>query len=256
MEDDWGEEDYEVEEVLENATHCEECDELTGHEILKQRAKGKGFDYLVKCEQCSYIHNLDIRPPALISIPFTLTDGPESETINLEVDEDEEFIVEDVFDQSEMLWRINQILVGEGRKVKYATAIDVKGINAIRTDKVRVKLTMTRGEDSEADVLIVPQETTYTGGNLIEHNDSTWRIRAIHTGSGRTMKGTVKAADIKRMYLHEPPRPEYFAPRTPRERRQAWKEGRLGDNPNPERPQGEIKKGVQPPTKRKKRPRN
>ncbi|HIF91056.1 MAG TPA: hypothetical protein EYQ58_05930, partial [Candidatus Poseidoniales archaeon] len=131
MEDDWGEEDYEVEEVLENATHCEECDELTGHEILKQRAKGKGFDYLVKCEQCSYIHNLDIRPPALISIPFTLTDGPESETINLEVDEDEEFIVEDVFDQSEMLWRINQILVGEGRKVKYATAIDVKGINAI-----------------------------------------------------------------------------------------------------------------------------
>jgi hypothetical protein len=30
----------------------------------------------------------------------------------------------------------------------------------------------------------------------------------------------------------------------------------LGDNPNPERPQGEIKKGVQPPTKRKKRPRN
>ena len=32
------------------------------------------------------------------------------------------------------------------------------------------------------------------------------------------------------MYLHEPPRPERFEPKTPRERRQAWKEGRLGFN--------------------------
>jgi hypothetical protein len=30
----------------------------------------------------------------------------------------------------------------------------------------------------------------------------------------------------------------------------------LGFNPNPERPAGDLKKGVQPPTKRKKRPRN
>ena len=256
MEDDWEEEDYEVVEVLENATHCSVCDEMTGHEILKEKAKGDGFDYLLKCEDCANVHTLHIRPPAVIKVAFTLTDGPESETILLEVDEDEEFIVEDIFEQSDMMWKINQILVGEGRKSKYALAKDVKGINAIRTDMVRVKLTMTRGEESEADIIIVPQETTYTGGNLIDHNDSTWRIRAIHTGSGRTMKGTVKASDIKRMYLHEPPRPEHFAPRTPRERRQAWKEGRLGYNPDPERPVGDIKKGVQPPTKRKKRPRN
>jgi len=256
MEDDWDEEDYEVEEVLENVTHCSACAEMTGHEILNEKTKGDGIDYLLKCEDCSNVHTLHIRPPAVIKVAFTLTDGPESETILLEVDEDEEFIVEDIFEQSDMMWKINQILVGEGRKSKYALAKDVKGINAIRTDMVRVKLTMTRGEESEADVIIVPQETTYTGGNLIDHNDSTWRIRAIHTGSGRTMKGTVKASDIKRMYLHEPPRPEHFAPRTPRERRQAWKEGRLGYNPDPERPVGDIKKGVQPPTKRKKRPRN
>lgn len=256
MEDEWEGDGYEEEEILDNATHCEKCDELTGQDILKERPKGNGIDYLLKCQQCATITTLHIRPPALIKLPFTLTDGPESETIYLEVDEDEEFIVHDVFKESEMLWEINQILIGEGRKAKYATARDVKGINAMRTDMVRVKITMTRGEDSEADTLIVPQETTYTGGNLMEHNDQTWRIRAIHTGSGRTMKGTVKAPSIKRMYLHEPPRLDHFSPRTPRERRQAWKEGRLGDNPNPDRPIGEVKKGVQPPTKRKKRPRD
>ena len=111
---------------------------------------------------------------------------------------------------------------------------------------VRVKLTLTRGEDSTPDVIVVPQETTFTGSHLMEHNGETWRIRAIHTGTGRTMRGTVEAPDIKRMYLHEPPKGEHFAPRTPRERRQAWKEGRLGFNPNPERPKEHVKKGVNP----------
>ena len=61
-----------------------------------------------------------------------------------------------------------------------------------------------------------------------------WRIRAIHTGAGRTMKGNVKAIDIKRIYLHEPIVEEILpVPKTERERRQAWKEGRLGYNPNP-----------------------
>jgi len=89
----------------------------------------------------------------------------------------------------------------------------------------------------------------------MDHNGETWRIRAIHTGTGRTLRGTVQAPDIKRMYLHEPPRPEYFAPRTPRERRQAWKEGKLGHNPNPIRPKEEIKKGVKPSFKKRKKPR-
>ena len=111
MEDDWDEEDYEVEEVLENATHCSECDDVTGHEILKEKAKGDGFDYLLKCEDCANVHTLHIRPPAVIKVAFTLTDGPESETIQLEVDEDEEFIVEDVFEEADMLWKINQILM-------------------------------------------------------------------------------------------------------------------------------------------------
>ena len=55
------------------------------------------------------------------------------------------------------------------------------------------------------------------------------------------------------MYLHEPPKQEYFEPKTPRERRQAWKEGRLGYNPNPEVPKEITKKRVRPQNKRKKK---
>ena len=109
---------------------------------------------------------------------------------------------------------------------------------------VRVKLTLTRGEDSTSDVLVVAEETSFTASHLLEHNGETWRIRAIHTGAGRTLRGTVRAPDIKRMYLHEPPNPEHFTPRTPRERRQAWKEGKLSLQSESERPKEQVKKGA------------
>ena len=88
---------------------------------------------------------------------------------------------------------------------------------------------------------------------MIDYAEEVWRIRAIHTGTGRTLKGTVEAQDIKRIYLHEPPNLEHFEPKTPRERRQAWKEGRLGYNPNPELPKEVTKKRVTPSNKRKKK---
>ena len=172
--------------------------------------------------------------------------GEEGIDNDLVVDADEEFVVGDVFEEDDMLWRIHQIELRTGQHTSGETAANIARITALRTDMVRVKLTLTRGEDSTADVLVVPQETTFTGSHLMEHNGETWRIRAIHTGAGRTMRGTVQAPDIKRMYLHEPPKGEHFAPRTPRERRQAWKEGRLGFNPNPERPREHVKKGVNP----------
>jgi uncharacterized Zn finger protein len=173
------------------------------------------------------------------------------------LDADEMIELEDVFKDGEKLWKINQIELKNGRMAKRAEATLIARASALRSDMVRVKITMTRGEDSEADVLIVSEDTVYTASHLIDLDGKTWRIRAIHTGRGRTLRGTVEAPDIKRMYLHEPPNPEHFEPRTPRERRQAWKEGRLGFNPNPILPKEIVKKGVTPSNKRKKkRPRN
>ena len=237
---------WEEEEVLDNATLCPSCDEMTAHEILHEKKVGNGADFKVRCTACDRVHTVVFRPPPPTNIPFILTDGPRSVRVVLVVDADEEFVVGDVFEEDEMLWRIHQIERRDGRQVIAETAASIARITALRTDMVRVKLTLTRGEDSTPDVIVVPQETTFTGSHLMEHNGETWRIRAIHTGTGRTMRGTVEAPDIKRMYLHEPPKGEHFAPRTPRERRQAWKEGRLGFNPNPERPKEHVKKGVNP----------
>ena len=243
--------------LLENAVHCPDCDDVRGHIILREKRKGQGSDYLLKCEECSKVHTVHIRPPPVMNIPFILTEGPSSITKVVEIDADEILELEDVFQEDDKLWSINQIEMKDGRYVKHCEASLVVRASALRCDMVRVKLTMTRGEDSLSDVLIVPADKTFTAGNLMDLEGQTWRIRAIHMGRARTLRGTVEARDIKRMYLHEPPVEEYFAPRTPRERRQAWKEGKLGFNPDPVLPKEIIKKGVAPTNKRKiKRPRN
>lgn len=240
------EEWQEEEEILDNVTACPTCNEETGHEILREKKVGNGSDFMLRCEQCGKIHTVEFRPPPPTNVPFILTEGPHSERIVLIVDADEIFVVGDVFEEDEKLWKIHQIETTTGQYMSEVMATDIKIITAIRTDMVRVKLTLTRGGESSSNVMIVSQESSFTASHLVDFEGETWRIRAIHTGTGRTLRGTVKAPEIKRMYLHEPPKPEHFLPRTPRERRQAWKEGRLGFNPNPIRPKDEVKKGVHP----------
>ena len=248
--------DDDPDEVIENVTMCSECGEYTEHEILKDRKVGSGSDLLVKCKTCSVVTTLQIREPKSVLVPFILTDGPSSVRIELEIDDDEEFVIGDVFEENEMLWSIHQIIDREGRKKKKLVAQDASVISALRTDMVRVKITATRGEQSDSSSILVDYGTKFTADTKIDYQGEVWRIRAIHTGAGRTLRGTVEAQDIKRIYLHEPPNPQHFEPKTPRERRQAWKEGRLGFNPNPEVPKEVTKKRVTPSNKRKKkRPR-
>jgi len=241
------------EEVIDNVVMCAQCDDYEEHEILKERKVGLGRDLLVKCSICGNISNLQLREPVVINVPFILTDGPTSARVELEIDDDEMFRLGDVFEENQMLWSINQIIDNEGRKKKSLIATEASIISALRTDMVRVKITATRGEVSESSSIQVDYGTKFTGGNKMDYEGDVWRIRAIHTGRGRTMKGTVEAQDIKRIYLHEPPNPQHFEPKTPRERRQAWKEGRLGYNPNPELPKEVTKKRVTPSNKRKKK---
>jgi len=142
--------DDDLDEVVENVTMCSECDDYMEHEILKERKIGTGRDLLLKCKTCSAITNLQIREPKSVSVPFILTDGPNSVRVELEIDEDEEFIIGDVFEEGEMLWSINQIIDQEGRKKKNIIAPNASVISALRTDMVRVKVTATRGEFADS----------------------------------------------------------------------------------------------------------
>ena len=233
-------EEYDVEELVENVTDCPGCRQPCGHEILREKKAGTGTDYLLKCEECSHIHTVQMRPPKEVIVPFLLSEGSETVVIKIDVDDDEVLRIGDIFEYAEASWEINRIENKHNISVKKLIASEVGRANAVRSDIVMVRLTLTKGEFSDSDSIFVERDKIFRAGTVMEHDGARWRIRAIHTGTGRTMTGRVVAHDIKRIYLHEPPKPEENdIPRTPRERRQAWKEGRLGDNPNPVIPDAE-----------------
>ena len=217
---------------------CPDCNEIFGHEVLRERPAGEGSDFLLKCMECGKVHTLQLRPPKAVTIPFMLSEGPETNIANIELDADEFLVIGDQFVHGDATWEINRLEDEESNSRKRLLAERCTRANAMRSDMIRVRLTKTTGEYSESSHVVVERDTIFHGGKLFEHEGVEWRIRAIHTGAGRTLYGRVVAQDIKRVYLHEkaPPK-EYQEPRNERERRQAWKEGRLGYNPNPIRPE-------------------
>ena len=252
MEDESMDEDF-----VENVTDCPGCGEFSAHEILKERKAGEGTNYLLKCEECEHVHTLEVRPPRPVMIPFLLSEGANTYVADIEIDDDEVLHIGDIFEHADASWEINRIETRTANSRTKLVASKVGRANAVRSDVVMVRLTLTRGEFSDSESIFVEREKMFKAGSIMEHDGAKWIIRAIHTGAGRTMTGRVPAHDIKRIYLHEPPRPEDNIPRTPRERRQAWKEGRLGDNPDPVLPDAEKsgKPKQQRPGRRQKKKR-
>ena len=164
-----------------------------------------------------------------------------TELVNIDIDADERLSIGDFFEQAEAMWEINRIEDKENQSKKSLLASNISRINATRADVLRVRLTLTKGGVSISSHVNVPRDTTFQGGTLYDFAGETWRIRAIHTGEGRTMKGTVAAQNIKRVYLHEVKREE--KPRQPRTRRKEGRHGKKADwvtTQTPSKPMSKI----------------
>lgn len=196
-----------TEEDLVHIELCPSCGTWQIHEILSEKNKGGGTDYKVRCEGCSHIYLLEVRPPKEVRIKFTLSDGAHSIVEEIEVDEDETIYVNDVFDHDDKLWRVTQLHLKQEQSVQSTQPNNVVSAWAVRCDLVRIKITMTEGEESRTSIKESDPEEIFVCGSIIEFEGRKWRIRAIHTGRGRTLTGRREASQIRRIYLHPPPEP-------------------------------------------------
>jgi|TARA_B100000959_G_scaffold43382_1_gene43658 uncharacterized Zn finger protein len=133
-----------------------------------------------------------------------LSDGPDSMNTEIESDEDEEICVGDVFEHEDILYKVTRIDDGDSRPAENRLAEDIYTLWAVRCDKTIVKLTMTDGEDSYSSTLECTPDKIFSCGTIMEIDGDRWRIRALHTGKGRTLRGKRAAIDIRRIYLHPP----------------------------------------------------
>ena len=189
-------------------SECSECLDVTEHAILKRTPKGEGEDVLVKCEVCSLVNTIQIRAPKAVFVRTTLSDGKESFGVEIEVDEDEEISIGDMFEHQEITWRVTRIDNSDSQPKKELSASNIFSMWATRSDKTIVGVTMTVGEFSESGKFECEPERVFTCGSIMDFEETRWRIRAIHTGRGRTLTGSRVANEIRRIYLH-PPDKEY-----------------------------------------------
>ena len=197
-------EDTDIEEEVFDATVCPECTKMTEHEILKRNIRGDGEDLLVRCMICSNVHNLQLRPPKSVFIKTTLSDRMDSVMQLIESDEDEEINTDDYFQHEEQTYRITRIEDKTSRESSSLNANEISAMWAVRVDRTIVPITMTEGEISVPSSIECDPDRIFSCGTIMKMNGRRWRIRALHTGKGRTLNGKRIASEIRRIYLHVP----------------------------------------------------
>ena len=151
------------------------------------------------------------RNPKPVTVRFTLSDGSESIPHEMEVDDDEIFALNDEFEALDLLWRVTKLETGGEEKPRTSEAKNVKRVWATRIDLARIKRTFSDYEISFSDTIEVDPEKVFSCGTIVKHRGETWRIRALHSGTARTLTGKMIARNIRRIFLHKPPTPEEIA---------------------------------------------
>ena len=185
-----------------DVSQCSNCEDFTEHNVLRRVKKGDGEDLLIQCLECNEVQTLHLRPGKPIKITSILSDGAESQTQTVESDDDELISVDDVFDHSGILYRVTRIDDSDTRSQRSMVASDISTLWAVRCDKCIVRLTMTDGEESSSTSIECSPDKVFSCGSIMEIEGVRWRIRALHTGKGRTLRGKRAAIDIRRVYLH------------------------------------------------------
>ena len=187
-----------------DVSHCSNCEDFTEHNVLRRVKKGEGEDLLIQSLECNEVQTLHLRPGKPIKITAILSDGAESQTQTVESDDDELISVDDVFDHSGILYRVTRIDDSDTRSQRSMVASDISTLWAVRCDKCIVRLTMTDGEESSSTSIECSPDKVFSCGSIMEIEGVRWRIRALHTGKGRTLRGKRAAIDLRRIYLHPP----------------------------------------------------
>ena len=192
-----GEEEFDDIEIV-----CDGCEKITIFEILKEKEFASGADLLLRCMECGLVRLEKVRRGKIVEIPITLSDGDKSSFQKVESDHDEMIRVGDRFEHSESHWEITRIEDGYEKSRNSLNADLIRRAWATRVDRVIIPLTMTDGESSRSSSIECAPDQIFSCESLIEVDGGIWKIRAIHTGKGRTLGGRRVAEQIRRIYLH------------------------------------------------------
>lgn len=181
---------------------CEECGEVP-HRVLSGRVGGTDavvFQGTVKCSSCGRVRSVTVREDRPLAVPIIVSDGRESVRGTIEFGPDEVVRVGEKIDFEGGHVEVTAIDVGRERRVASSKAREVDTVWAKRADRIRVKVSVNKGNRTVTHVLEAAPDEEFEVGDIVDLGRERALIHRIHIGSRALRHGAARAEDISRMY--------------------------------------------------------
>lgn len=181
---------------------CPTCGERTLHEVLKGKIGRKRMvmETTVKCRECGHTHSTIIREEKPVEIPVIVSDQGESKRESIELETDEFLALEDELFVGDTYVVITSI-ESDGRRVTRAPAESIDTIWAKRYDKIKVKISVNKGQKTHpSEIFALPDEEFYVG-DIIPVGREKAVIHQMKVRGGMVRDGCVEARDVVRIYV-------------------------------------------------------
>lgn len=181
--------------------HCDTCGDVP-HRVLRGKVSGKDeivFEGVVRCSKCGQVRSVVTREPRPIQVPVVVSFLETSERTSLEFSPDEEIDVGDEIEIGDSRVRITSIEV-QGRRMDGAVAKEVSTLWAKRTDRVRVKFSVNKGNRTVPHEVLATPDEEFEVGEIVDLGRDRAVVHHIRTQYRTLHEGRARAEEIVRMY--------------------------------------------------------
>lgn len=180
---------------------CSDCG-YTIHDVLKSRASKTAFEGVVRCTRCGRVFSTVLKIPKIVKIPIIISDGPVSEKIVTEFEEDcvitvgDEFVIKDG-----RCLKVRSLDIGDNQRKKNAKIQDVKTMWAQQFDSLSLKVTINDNNKSYSKKIKAEPDDEFIIGQLLVIDEAEYYVHAIKTHDRLVTKGIAEGRDIVRIYV-------------------------------------------------------
>jgi len=179
--------------------YCETCEDDTEHEILRREK------HLYRCKECGSVSH---HPPEKeITVRAIISSGENSETGKITLKESEVIELKDELvievDEGFRIGQVTSIELASGKRVDKAEIRNISTLWLRDVSEVNVKISVHRGRITVPFEIVVPGETEFQVGEILEITNNRCKIMKIKLDDGKIIDISgrrAKSKNIKRIY--------------------------------------------------------
>jgi uncharacterized Zn finger protein len=180
---------------------CPDCDDITTHDVLKGRMGKNSLDATIKCQDCGLIRTTTIQFPKEIEVKVVISDGAESVSTSMVLEDDDLLKVGDEFHTDEgNLVKISAIELPQGKRVKTARATEITTVWAINFETIDVKVSINDDRKTYSKSVPSSPDDEFTIGTILSFDDMDCMVHSIKIQGRMLRRGSAEARNITRVY--------------------------------------------------------